>query len=298
MDNNNNNTEEGLVNNNVEPEESNELNSKKSPKSPKLTEELSEIKLESPLAENSVAEGDGSDDQICDNIKSVIKEIIKNCPAGQVEPVQSLCVELFGKSFEGLIEKEVMEKFIQDGDEFEEAEAEDDDEEEFIKEMRLKLDGYIKEIYPETGSFSIKKTNPNEFRIQILGKRLKPKAFWSGHWHSIWTVEFKEEQSEGFCFALNGKIELTVHYHEEGTVQLSASKEIPSRVDFRAASLPLSADKIYWKIKDSEDAVQLALNEAYRELAENTFKKLRRQLPVTRTKMDWNHYKFRAEIKK
>lgn len=41
------------------------------------------------------------------------------------------------------------------------------------------------------------------------------------------------------------------------------------------------------------------MNESYNDLAENTFKGLRRALPMTRNKMDWNkilNYKIGSEL--
>lgn len=42
-----------------------------------------------------------------------------------------------------------------------------------------------------------------------------------------------------------------------------------------------------------------SMNESYGDLAENTFKGLRRALPMTRNKMDWNkilNYKIGSEL--
>ena len=165
-----------------------------------------------------------------------------------------------------------------------------------LYELNEKIREYVKEIFKENGSFLIHQSkDENEIKIHILGQILKPKNFWSGHWHSTWNIKFesksksksKSKSNEEFTFSINGKIELIVHYHEEGSVQLSSSKEITSKVNFKCKTIPESVDKIYWKIRDSENEVQLALNESYQQLADNIFKKLRRQLPVTRTKMDW-----------
>jgi hypothetical protein len=41
-------------------------------------------------------------------------------------------------------------------------------------------------------------------------------------------------------------------------------------------------------IKHSENSVQLELEKVYDELSENYIKPLRRKLPVTGTKMNWN----------
>lgn len=41
-------------------------------------------------------------------------------------------------------------------------------------------------------------------------------------------------------------------------------------------------------IGSAESKYQHALNESYHDLAESTFNGLRRALPYTRTKLDWN----------
>lgn len=314
-----------------------EITSPKSPKTPKLSEEVSEINLSEEEVEvviegeievvieteeeerenNEISEveiEESADKEASDNsefiedpvIINVLEQLLSNSPAGQVQKVSSLCTELF-PNYREFIEKQSQAKMDRDGYISEgklvcEAEdvANDNSEDPFKTELTGKLENYMKELFPGTGAFSITKVNENEWKVHIVGERLKPKAFWSGHWHSTWSIRNFEE-SESSEFKIDGKIDLIVHYHEEGSVQLSASKEIPSRVNFQSESLSQSLEKIYFKIKDTEDAFQLALNEAYQELAEKMFKKLRRQLPVTRTKMDWGkfvNYNLSSELKK
>ena len=299
------------------------IESPKSPKTPKLSQEVHEMALKSRLNDHekqeesviieieNVETEDPENNPEFEKTKELLKLIIESAPAGQVQIVSSICKDLFN-NLPNFIENEGKNKMIKDGDEgnFNEIVDSTDCEEEFKMELTGKMEKYVKEFYPETGKFLIQKSKENEWKIQVLAQKIKSKAFWSGHWRSIWTVELKEgdededEERKGketLSFSIYGNVELIVHYHEEGTVQLSTKKEIPSRVNIKFDSLSEAADKIYWKIKDSEDTIQLALNEAYQQLSENIFKKLRRQLPVTRTKMDWAkfaNYNLSTELKK
>jgi len=49
-----------------------------------------------------------------------------------------------------------------------------------------------------------------------------------------------------------------------------------------------AASKILALIEDEESKYQVSLNEAYQEMLETTFRSLRRALPMTRSKLDWD----------
>jgi capping protein (actin filament) muscle Z-line, alpha len=48
------------------------------------------------------------------------------------------------------------------------------------------------------------------------------------------------------------------------------------------------ASKILALVGDEEGKYQISLNDTYQEMGEKTFKGLRRALPMTRQKLDWD----------
>lgn len=80
---------------------------------------------------------------------------------------------------------------------------------------------------------------------------------------------------------LTGKIHVDVHYYEDGNVALNTTKPV-------SISIPsVSAESIVSRIATAERDYQEALNRAFVQTAEGVFKGLRRQLPITRQKVEW-----------
>ena len=71
-------------------------------------------------------------------------------------------------------------------------------------------------------------------------------------------------------------------------VQLATTHNITFAIPSSTTSPKQTSEKILALIEHEEGNYQVALNDAYHEMAEKTFKGLRRALPLTRQKMDWD----------
>ncbi|KAF8073794.1 F-actin-capping protein subunit alpha [Lyophyllum atratum] len=134
----------------------------------------------------------------------------------------------------------------------------------------------------------------NRFVIQVVANKYNPTNYWSGRWRSEYVVDLNENK-------ITGKILVNVHYYEQGNVQLATTHDVslnlPPAVVTSTPSA--SASKILALIGDEEGNYQMSLNETYHEMGEKTFKGLRRALPMTRQKIDWDKvlgYKLGAEL--
>ncbi len=103
---------------------------------------------------------------------------------------------------------------------------------------------------------------------------------------------------------LTSSIQVQVHYFEDGNVQLAASRsydfplELPSSRSGGASGsdgeeAQALGTAIALAIRKHESAYHEQLDEAYGELSERAFKAIRRQLPVTKQKLDWDKVRTR-----
>lgn len=75
---------------------------------------------------------------------------------------------------------------------------------------------------------------------------------------------------------------MDVHYYEDGNVRLLTAKPISLSISGG------SAHSIMREIAVTEKKYQEELNRGFGNLSEGAFKGLRRQLPITRQKIEWD----------
>jgi capping protein alpha len=113
----------------------------------------------------------------------------------------------------------------------------------------------------------------------------------NGRWRSEWTYKVADG-------TLTGLLRTTVHYYEDGNIQLNSDKTVTATIA-PGADKKLVIDKLVKQIADADNEYQRSLNETYADLSETTFKGLRRALPVTKTKIDWDkilNYKLASAL--
>jgi hypothetical protein len=97
----------------------------------------------------------------------------------------------------------------------------------------------------------------------------------NGRWRSLYLFD----TSSG---SLEGTIKVDVHYYEDGNVRLLTNKPVSASLSTSASSADITK-----QIAIFEKRYQEELNRAFSSLSEGAFKGLRRQLPVTRQKIEW-----------
>jgi capping protein alpha len=118
----------------------------------------------------------------------------------------------------------------------------------------------------------------NKIIVLISVHNLNLKSFWSGEWLSTWELDSGKN--------VKGTLKANTYYYEEGNIQFNLDTKFNSNIQ-GSDNNTIAANLIEF-IKTSENSVQLELEKVYDELSENYIKPLRRKLPVTGTKMNWN----------
>lgn len=136
------------------------------------------------------------------------------------------------------------------------------------------------------------KNQPSTLCMHIVGNKYNLRNFWAGRWRSTYVVDVN---ARAFSQA---RIQIQSHYFENGNVQMFAGcqPDLPTLAVATDDELP---EAIFSAIHAYEQAYQDRLYETTNLLRDGTFKALRRTLPITRQKIDWDKvvsYKLGSEL--
>ncbi|KAL0941843.1 2-oxoisovalerate dehydrogenase e1 beta subunit [Colletotrichum truncatum] len=143
-----------------------------------------------------------------------------------------------------------------------------------IKSTLKSLGPYVKEHFPNAAYGVYPTENDSKVAIIIVSNKYSPNNFWNGRWRSLYIYDPSSD-------SLGGSVKVDVHYYEDGNVRLLTSRPTQTSVSGTGAG-------IVKEISTSEKKYQEELNRGFTSLSEGAFKGLRRQLPVTRQKIEWD----------
>jgi capping protein alpha len=171
--------------------------------------------------------------------------------------------------------------------------------------LQLLVNNYISASYLGDVAAGGVFAKDDDLTIVLTGEKTSLKNFWSGKWNSVWTVSnnpapappseepqtLAESQSQATpplpSVTLSGEIKIHAHYFEDGNLQLQTSKAVgPIVVEF--GSEKEQCERVVEAVRKAESALQEGLEEMFATMNEETFKAMRRVMPITRTKMEWN----------
>lgn len=145
------------------------------------------------------------------------------------------------------------------------------------EELHDSLSRYVAEHFPSSAGLGVFPQPDQTIAVVIVDSKYSASNYWNGRWRSWYLLD----TSNTPC-SVNGSVELDVHYFEDGNVRLTTRKEVGFTVKDAADVVD-----VVTQIAKRESEYQEEVNRALVGLNEGAFKALRRQLPVTRAKMNW-----------
>jgi len=168
------------------------------------------------------------------------------------------------------------------------ADAVESNQDETHEALRVALQrvmgNYVSVYYQTEASAGGVYGRDGKLHIAVSGEKNNLKNFWSGKWSSLWTLT---PSGGGRALSISGDIKLHVHYFEDGNLQLQSSKAVPA-AEVSGKSNEELAEQVLKFIQAQESALQSGLEDMYSNMNNETFRSMRRIMPITRTKMEWN----------
>lgn len=144
-----------------------------------------------------------------------------------------------------------------------------------VEELQATVAKYVAQHYPSDSAFGVfAQQSADEVAVVLVDNKFSPNNYWNGRWLGQYVVDTSSNK-------VTGTVALDIHYYEDGNVRLKTHKDVSETL------ADASAKGIAQKLASIEEDYQTQVNRTFVNLNEGPFKSLRRQLPVTRSKMDW-----------
>jgi hypothetical protein len=154
------------------------------------------------------------------------------------------------------------------------------------------LSSYLSECFkPHKAALAVYGADNGQLTVCISARNVSLGNFWTGSWRAVYSLTVPQAAAGGGGAAaaaseLKGGVKVSVHYFEDGNVQLHSACELSASV------LVDQPDSLARKVADAvskfESEYQGALEEMYVNMHRTTFRAMRRLLPVNRQKFVWD----------
>lgn len=177
-----------------------------------------------------------------------------------------------------------------DVEDYEDEDSATKDEKDLLFELLVDAtESYYAEHYPSDknkSAYEIIKLNNSEYVLIFLNVKYNPSNFINGKWVSVYHYDYSNH------LILKASIYTDVHYFEDGNVRFKRAKHLKDlNINGEDNEAKMSdkeaANSLFHKIKTIENEYLFETIKKFNNLNEQTFKNLRRLLPVTREKINW-----------
>jgi len=160
------------------------------------------------------------------------------------------------------------------------------------------LHEYVSNFYPAAGSVVYATSSGGNATVTAFISATKANigSKWAGRLRSEYSATFQPGSATA---QVTGGIKGKIHCYEDGNVQLNTDGDLDAAIS--AQNAEEFAKSFVAAIEKFEGALHKKLETSFVDLSENTFKALRRKLPINQMKFDfdnWSQYEIGSELSK
>ena len=130
--------------------------------------------------------------------------------------------------------------------------------------------------------------------VHTYAEKIDTSNQYSGNWKATWTID-KVELGVG---EISGQVAVHSHAYEDGNVQLKITKEFPpvmvGKTSLKEGEEPSLADGMVQQIMKWETIILGILASMNDSVTSDHLRSIRRVLPITKTKMNWDAVAHRS----